>query len=407
MEVIVVGGGASGLVAAISAAKGGHTVTILEHKDRVGKKILATGNGRCNLTNLRLKDKDYSAYDKNKLSFVTQLFDRFDVDDTMDFFRELGLEFKNRDGLVYPNSDQASSVLDVLRYALDDLGVKIICDCHVREIKKHRNGFEVYTDTDLFKAQRVILAAGLMAQSKLGADGSGCKIASMLGHRINEVTPGLVQIRCKEDYFKSVSGVRIPAELTLMDQRRQIYSEKGELQLTQYGVSGIVAMNLSNRFPGTSKDKYIIIDTLPNFQESELTDILDRRIEKFGNSKRPSSSLFTGLLPKKLGDLFLRTEGINPDRSFSEEYTIIVQKASKLAESAKRWKVSVLGTNSFEDAQICLGGISLSEVKETMESTIIPGLYLCGEILDVHGDCGGYNLQLAWSSGYVAGRLEE
>lgn len=406
MKVIIVGGGASGLVAAVSAARGGNNVTVLEHKDRVGKKILATGNGRCNLTNLGLKDGDYSAYGQDKLSFVTHLFENFDVNDTLDFFRELGLEFKNRDGLVYPNSDQASSVLDVLRYALDDLGVKTVCDCHVNEVKKENSGFAVYSDNGVFKADRVILATGLKAQSKLGSDGSGCKIAAKLGHRVNEVTPGLVQIRCKEDYFKSVAGVRIPAKLTLLDDERKVYSEEGELQLTAYGVSGIVAMNLSNRFPGTSKDKYIVIDTLPDFGDSKLSDIIEDRIKKFMLSRRPSSALFGGLLPKKLGDLFLRTVGINPDRSFSEEYKTICGNAEALTSLAKGWKVEVLGTNSFDEAQICLGGISLSEVKETMESKKIPGLFLCGELLDVHGYCGGYNLQLAWSSGYVAGKLQ-
>lgn len=406
MEVIVVGGGASGLTAAVSAARNGHKVTILEHKDRVGKKILATGNGRCNLTNLGLKKGEYSVYGQESQEFVSRLFDRFGVRDTLDFFEDLGLEFKTRDDLVYPNSDQASSVLDVLRFALDDLGVNIICDCHVITVKKKGERFLILTDNGEFSCERVILATGLKAQPKLGSDGSGCKIASSLGHTVNNVTPGLVQIKCKEDYFKSVSGVRIPAGLTLWDGKRKVYSEEGELQLTAYGVSGIVAMNLSNRLPGTSRDRYIVIDALPKFGYEELSGILESRIKKFARSMRPSASLLCGLLPKKLGDLFLRMMDINPDKSFNEEYPVICRNAVALTSLIKGWKVEVKGTNSFEDAQICLGGISLSEVKETMESRIVPGLYLCGELLDMHGDCGGYNLQAAWSSGYVAGKLQ-
>ncbi len=391
------------MTAAITAAQNGHSVTLLEHKDRVGKKILVTGNGRCNLTNELLKQNPSEYYPLCDKEFIDSIFARFGYESTVKFFESLGIVLKKRGTLVYPYSDQASSVLDALRFKIRDLKIDVILNCEVQNITRiSGDKFEVRTDESKLECNKVILCPGSKASSKTGSDGSGYALVEMLEHHINPVSPGLVQIRCCEDFYKEIAGIRIGAVLSLYDTGHSgcIYKEYGELQITNYGISGIVAMNLSNRLPLCTKNPYILIDFMSEFSREDLRSILKNKISEY--PQRECYELLTGILPKKLAELILKLSSVNMRSLFS---SLTESELDRLIEMIKEFKVCVSGTNTFEDAQICMGGIDISQVKDTMESKLASGLYFAGEILDLHGDCGGFNLQLAWTTGAIAGML--
>ena len=432
MKVFVVGGGAAGMVAALTASYNGHEVTILEHKDRLGKKILATGNGRCNLSNSLLRDNPGQYYrcqaSKNSDSdnfytsdFINGLFNEFSYDDTISFFNKLGLCTKSKGTLIYPYSDQASSVLDVLRFAIRDCNIKVITNCDVYGIKKQTDGTflisskiteedndsknkKVATHDEEYVADRVILATGSKAQSKLGADGSGYELVKKLGHSITPVSPALVQMvahkESKQDIFKTLAGVRAHAIVELFIDDKAIAKEDGELQLTAYGISGIAVMNLTTFLNHSSKNVRVNVDLAPEYSEETIMEQLNNKRSQY--PKRLSEELLIGFLPKKLGDVFLKLSNIGYGTEFSKKSESSIVKLVKLI---KQWTIEIDGTNSFDDAQICMGGIPILELKPTLESKKVPGLYIAGEIIDAHGPCGGFNLQQAWSSGAVAGRL--
>lgn len=414
MKVAIIGGGASGMTAAIVAARGGYEVTIFEYKDRVGKKLLATGNGRCNLSNKTISDNPQDVYLTNEKEFVKSIFNKFSFEDTMEFFSKLGLMFKFRGDLVYPNSDQASSVLDALRYELRDLGVKVLCNHKVEEIRKSKGGFLVFSENvESLSAEKedefydkVILTTGSKAQPALCSDGFGYRLAKDLGHKITSVTPGLVSFVCEGKFFKELAGVRVPARLSLCEISSSgesvIYSESGELQLTNYGVSGIAAMNLSNRMNLIHDKAFINIDLLEEMNHEDVKEMLQKRIEQFGY--REAGELLNGVFPKKLANVLLKLSDIPLDGRVEK---ITEKQREHLLSNIKDWKVKIIETNKFDSAQICLGGVRIDEIKDNMESRIVPGLFFAGEILDLHGDCGGFNLQLAWTTGAIAGKLGE
>lgn len=427
MKILVAGGGASGMVAAIVASRNGHEVTVLEHKDRPGKKILATGNGRCNLSNSLLKDAPGQYYrniegDSRACDFINDLFGAFSYDDTIAFFESLGLWVKAKGNLMYPYSEQAGAVLDVLRFALRDLGINVITDCKVEDICKMNSGkFEItaelsrYDDKDKktklstekvkYTADRVIIATGSKAQPKLGADGSGYSLLKKLGHTITDVTPALVQLVAKkdkgQDIFKSLAGVRTHAIVELCIDNKPVAVEDCELQLTAYGISGIGVMNLTTYLGNQDKNISVNVDLAPEYKEDKLYSMLDNKC--YQNPNRMSEELLIGFLPKKLSEAMLKLSTIG----FTTKYADISDdKLKKLVRCIKRWKIDIEGTNTFDDAQICMGGLPVDELKDTLESRIVPGLYVAGEIIDAHGPCGGFNLQQAWSTGAVAGMLK-
>ena len=431
MKVFVVGGGAAGMVAALIASYNGHEVTILEHKDRLGKKILATGNGRCNLSNSLLRDNPGQYYrclassDNGTcfetVDFINALYDEFSYDDTISFFNKLGLCTKAKGTLIYPYSDQAGSVLDVLRFAIRDCNIKVITNCDVYGIKKQSDGAFLISskiteedndsknkkaatyDTE-YVADRVILATGSKAQSKLGADGSGYRLLGKMGHKITHVSPALVQMVAhkegKQDIFKTLAGVRIHAVIQLLIDDKPVAKEDGELQLTAYGISGIAVMNLTTFLNQSSKNIRVNVDLAPEYSEETILEQLNNKRSQYPD--RLSEELLIGFLPKKLGDVFLKLSNIGCGTEFSK---ISDNSIVKLAKLIKKWTIDIDGTNTFDDAQICMGGLPIIELKPTLESRKVPGLYIAGEIIDAHGPCGGFNLQQAWSSGAVAGRL--
>lgn len=404
MKVCIIGGGAAGLVAAIQAAGDGYEVTILEHMDRVGKKILSTGNGKCNLTNV---DQGAEHYHGTHPDFAVRVFEQCKYSTTLRFFTDLGIYTKNRNGGLYPYSEQASAVLDVLRMEIAELGVRVFCNIEVEKIE-HKDLFYVHTvrtdkekKRDVYQFDRVILATGGKAAKMTGSDGSGYRLAAELGHRIIEPLPALVQLRSSQQFFKSIAGIRCEAGLSLYVDDVYICAERGELQLTDYGISGIPVFQLSGCAARALYEKKMVkvqIDFMPDMPAvGDLKEFLAHRVATTPN--KLLSELLIGMFHKNLCMLFIKTCGLKSTRKSSE---LTIEEVSTLARSIKQFDVSISKTNSFEQAQTCSGGVDTAELKDTLESKIVPGLFFAGEMIDINGDCGGYNLQWAWSTGMLA-----
>lgn len=395
-EVIVVGAGASGLASAIEAARCKASVTVLEHTSKAGKKLLATGNGKCNLTNLAMPE---GALRGGKPEFIKEVLSKVSVGDAMNFFRDLGLVLTDRNGYVYPNTGQASSVAEALLFELERLEVPILYDCNVSRIGKD---LALQTSRGEMKAEAVILAAGSMAAPKTGSDGSGYGLAEALGHHIIKPLPALVQLRCKEKWYKQAAGVRTEALVTLKVNGKKAASDRGELQFTDYGISGIPVFQVSRfaaRAVEEGKTVTAELDFFPDMDFKTMQDFLFSRKNKF--SSRPGAEFLHGILNQKLAHILLKISGIAKERAGD----ITASEIKRLCTFIKELETTVISANSFDQAQVCSGGIDLGEVNPfTMESKLVKGLYLAGEILDVDGICGGYNLQWAWSSGILAGR---
>lgn len=396
----IVGGGAAGIMAAITAAKEGAQVTILERNDRIGKKILQTGNGKCNLGNRTLS---VECYHGGSPEFIGSVLSRFTTEDMICFFRGIGLLLKEKNGYLYPVSEQAATVLDVLRYELQALGVGIICQCKVQKVEKKENGKLSVSDGEriwLFDA--VVLTCGGKAAPGTGSDGSGWKIAKKLGHACVAPVPALVQLRCQEkELLKSVAGVRADSEIRILCDNKEVTRERGELQLTEYGISGIPVFQLSrevNYLLRDNKEVLAQIDFLPDLSLEEYERL--KSVRKLLQGDRTAEEFFTGILNKKLTAALLKMAGIRLVTPMKE---ISPEKVSLFYTLCRDLRLHITESNPYENAQVSAGGVTLDEVCETMESGICPGVYFAGEILDVDGRCGGYNLQWAWSSGYLAG----
>lgn len=383
MKIVVVGAGASGLIAAINAARDNNEVIILEHTKKLGSKIKVTGNGKCNLSNLSTDETKY-----NNKEFAKTVLEKVSVKDTIEFFYERGLTVREKDGYLYPMSEQAANVVNVLFNEIQRLKVSIIYDYHIHKIEKDANGF-VIIGNDKIKCDKVIIATGGKSAAKTGSDGTGYKLAIELGHRVNKPLPGLAAMICNDSFFKEVSGVRVKAEISIYSKGELLHKEKGELQLTDFGVSGIPAFNCCRHIAFAlhkKEDVTCIIDFLPEMSKKDIEKFLKLQIDK-GNEE-----LFAlnGLLNSKLSCAILKRKeqlGIN------------------IVECIKYFKANVVKTKSFDNAQVTCGGVDVSEIcPDTMESLLIKDLYFAGEIIDIDGECGGYNLQFAWSSGTIAGK---
>ena len=399
-HVIIVGGGASGMMAAITAATEGASVTLIEQKDRVGKKILSTGNGRCNLTNRRM---DEACFRGDDVAIVTEILGRFGLEDTERFFEHLGVMLKDRKGYVYPISDQASTILDVLRMELERRQVRVLVSEPVTEIIRQKNGFSVKTKNNTLSADAVVLSTGGKASPVLGSDGSGYTLAKRFGHHLSPVVPALVPLRCKETFFKHLAGIRTQAKVSLFVDDLFVASDIGELQLTNYGISGIPVFQIS-RYAAKALGRGCAVaaelDFMPSMEEEAFADFLIRRLECHGY--KCAEEFMIGMFPKKLIGTLLKTAQMIPTAAMT---TYSKKELSHLAYVCKHFRVDIVETNGFEGAQVCAGGVRVSEVTpDTLESVYVKNLYLTGELLDIDGICGGYNLQWAWSTGFVAGR---
>ena len=397
-EIAVIGGGASGLMAAITAKKLGKEVIILERKDRILKKVLITGNGRCNITNVNANISNY--FGKN-ISSVENILNRFTPQDTMDFFNELGIvcNEENR-GKVYPLSEQASSVVDALRFEAEKLGIKIETEFYVRKIEKDGFKFRIYSeDRKKIEAGRVIIAAGGQSYPELGSNGSGFELAKELGHSVTKLSPSIVQLKTEKYQVKGLQGIKTDVAVTAYGDNKKICTYDGELLFTDYGISGNVVFNISFVMP-LYKNVEFEIDFMEKFDYNELYEMLKER--KRILSHLTMENYFNGMINKKLGQFLSKVSGIEklskPVKDLNDS------DIRKLCTVLKKYRVKILETTGFKNAQVTAGGVSLDEVNtETLESKIVKGLYFSGEVLDVYGECGGFNLQWAWASGYIAG----
>ena len=397
-EIAVIGGGASGLMAAITAKKSGKEVVILERKDRILKKVLITGNGRCNITNVNANISNY--FGKNIFS-VENILNRFTPQDTMDFFNELGIvcNEENR-GKVYPLSGQASSVVDALRFEAEKLGIKIETEFYVRKIEKDGFKFRIYSeDRKKIEAGRVIIAAGGQSYPELGSNGSGFELAKELGHSVTKLSPSIVQLKTEKYQVKGLQGIKTDVAVTAYGDNKKICTYDGELLFTDYGISGNVVFNISFVMP-LYKNVEFEIDFMEKFDYNELYEMLKER--KRILSHLTMENYFNGMINKKLGQFLSKVSGIEklskPVKDLNDS------DIRKLCTVLKKYRVKILETTGFKNAQVTAGGVSLDEVNtETLESKIVKGLYFSGEVLDVYGECGGFNLQWAWASGYIAG----
>ena len=390
-KVCIVGGGAAGMIAAIMAARNHAAVTILEHNEKIGKKLLATGNGRCNLTN---EKQEKMCYHSEHPELLWDILQNFPFEQTLDFFEKIGIYPVSKNGYFYPSSMQASSVQEVLEMEARFLKVKIKCKEHVKEIKisdtKENPRFSVVTETWQYPADAVILACGSQASEIDGADGSGYTLAKQLGLKVINPLPALVPLKGKGNYFSKWAGTRIYGKIFLQSQNEIVQTEEGELQLTDYGISGIPVFQLSGLAAKLLQHQHsvtLMIDFLPDVTPKELEELLLKRKELC--PYKTTKELCIGLFPKKLIEVLVDKK----------------TDLSTLAEKIKKFSMEIVGTKPFSNAQVCQGGVSLEEISpKTMECKKIPGLYLAGELLDADGICGGYNLQWAWSSGACAGK---
>ncbi|MCI8599333.1 MAG: NAD(P)/FAD-dependent oxidoreductase [Lachnospiraceae bacterium] len=398
-KVLIIGGGASGLMAAVSAARAGAVVTVLEHNKQVGKKLLITGNGRCNLTNVNQDSRNYRG---GVPGFAKQVLDSFGMHDTLRLFTELGIFTKNRNGYLYPYSDQASAVVEALRMEAEHRKVKLALNTQIKGISCKDSGFEVQTEGWVYRGDALILAAGSCAAPQTGSDGSGYIYAKKLGHCIIKPLPALVQLRSRDKRMEKLAGLRMDAKVILQRDGEIVEREEGEVQFTAYGLSGIPIFQLSryaSRALEDGKKVEIELDLMPVFEEEPFAAFLNTRIAL--GAYKTIEQLLIGLFPKKMAECLRDTAKLSKGKT-AEELT--EEERQALIFECKHFRVQISSCNGFEQAQACCGGVDTAQVNPgTMESQLVKGLYFAGEILDIDGTCGGYNLQWAWSSGYLAG----
>lgn len=398
-DSVIIGGGASGMMAAITAAKAGSRVLVLEQKDKLCKKIYATGNGKCNFTN---RDWQTSYFRGSNPSLAEPVLRSFDLKNTLSFFKEIGIYPKERNGYFYPNSEQAASVAEALVREAERLSVTCLTERKVNNIKKTKDDlFLIEAGAERFYGKSVVLATGGKASPVHGSDGSGYSLAKSLGHTIITPLPAIVQLKADGAFFKTLAGVRTEGTIRL-HIGKECYAEEGELLFAAYGISGIPVMQVSRYASVALSQKKKVeaeLDLFPSASEEELTEELIRRFTRM--KENTAEEAMGGLCNHKLNFVLLKQCGISPT---APARNVKKEDCVRLVAHIKHFTVPVTGTNGFEQAQACVGGVPLTELTEHMESKLVPGLFFTGELTDIDGTCGGYNLQWAWSSGAAAGK---
>ncbi len=396
MTVGIIGAGASGMAAALAAAENPNVnVIIMERQIRVGRKLQATGNGRCNLSNIHAAEGGYHG---EQPDFVKSAINAFPPETTLQWFADLGLyTVTEESGKVYPYSDQANSVVDILRLNLNKPNIDLKLGFEVEKIQKTDVGFAVTGNGETVICDKLIVACGGLAGSKLGGTMSGYKLLAKLGHRSTKLRPSLVQIKTGWGAISALKGVRANCHVEILRDGDLFAESTGELQLTEQGISGPVVFEISRDVcygPGKWTAR---LDFLPDLTEENVRQIIDSRRA----SDLPMDELLTGILHNRLGRVLVKTAGIK-DKKFARELSN--REAEEVCRVVKALEIPLTEPLGMDSAQVTAGGVLTQQFDEnTMESHLVPGLYACGEVLDIDGDCGGYNLQWAWSSGRMAG----
>ena len=397
--IAIIGGGASGMAAALAARERlDNRVILLERQARVGRKLLATGNGRCNLTNQNAAPDRYHGADPG---FIGPAMLRFGVEQTLDWFRGLGLLTRTEaEGRVYPLSDAAGSVLDALRLAMEARGVEILCAFEAVDARKDGGMFTVVSSLgDTLQSDRLIVACGGAAGGRLGGTKSGYELLRGFGHRRTELRPSLVQLKTENSFTRPRKGVRTQAALSLERGGMTLAQARGEVQFTDYGLTGPGVYDLSRAASFAGDGAVVVLRLLPELDKVDIINYMDERRMNFPNYK--AENILSGALHKTIARTVLRRAEIPLDaRLWELSYAAL----DEIVDTLCRFELPLYGTLGFDDAQVTAGGAETDGFdSETMESLCVPGLYACGEVLDVDGDCGGFNLQWAWSSGRLAG----
>ena len=396
MVIGIIGAGASGMAAALAAAENPSVkVELFERQARVGRKLQATGNGRCNLTNLSAGSCGYHGEDR---AFVQPAIHAFGPKETLEWFQNLGLfTVAEESGRVYPYSDQANSVVDILRFALEKPNIYIHLGAEIEKIRRDNGGFSIKFDNEVILCDKVIIACGGLAGTKLGGTMSGYKLLAKFGHRSTRLRPALVQLKCDWSGVAALKGVRTNCHAQIL-RNGCIHSEStGELQFTEFGLSGPVIFEVSRDACYGTGTWVCRLDFLPHISHAELKEALIRRKQ----TALPVDELLTGILHNRLGRMLTRAVGIKGNQLIS---ALSVEEMQAVCNAVKSFDVLLDEPLGMDSAQVTAGGVLTKDFDpQTMESRLVHGLYACGEVLDIDGDCGGYNLQWAWSSGRCAG----
>ena len=396
MVVGIIGGGASGMAAALAAAENPSVqVVLMERQARVGRKLLATGNGRCNLTNLHAGSRGYHGNDP---AFAQAALASFDPQATLAWFRQLGLvTVVEESGRVYPYSDQANSVVDVLRLALEKPNIQLITGFEVQKIRREASGFSVSNGEEAIFCDKLIIACGGLAGTKLGGTMAGYKLLGKLGHKATRLRPTLVQLKCGWSGIVGLKGVRTNCHVQMLRDGTLFAESSGELQFTEYGLSGPVIFEVSRDACYGSGSWTSRLDFMPQWDAGALLTELQRRRQ----TNLPVEELLTGVLHNRLGRVLTKAAGIKGNQPARE---LTDPELEAVCQAVKRFEIELTEPMGMDSAQVTAGGVLTEQFDpSTMESRLVPGLYACGEVLDIDGDCGGYNLQWAWSSGRCAG----
>ena len=390
MKIGIIGGGASGLVAAIASKSETNEVILFERNKELGKKILATGNGRCNFWN---EDQSLFHFESSNSNQLSEIINPLTEKKVKDFWKELGILPKIKNGYYYPNSNQACTVRNAFEEEIKDKNITVKKNYLVETIDYKNSQFLINKE---IAVDKLVLATGGYASPKTGSTGMGYEFLKKMNHTIRTPLPSLVQLNTKKEfYLKEWKGIRCDVNVTQIEEGKAKRQEQGEIQLTDYGISGICVFNLSNAIARgllEGKKEIVEIDFLPNIDEIE---------ELLFETNKSIKRVLEGLLPNKLVPIFLKKAKINENQKANELQKL---EEEKLIQEIKHFSVEVISTKGFEDSQVTSGGVLLEEINlNTMESKRVPGLYIIGEVLDLTGDCGGYNLGICFRTALVAG----
>lgn len=400
IRIGVIGGGASGIMAAIQAANEKASVTILERKDKIGKKILATGNGRCNFTN---KNMSASCYYTDDISFVEETLNTFSKEDLLNYFNFAGVLCKEKNGYYYPASEQASTILDALNYELKERDVLVVTNCDVIKIEKQKNEFLVYTSTnEIYRFDKIIISTGGKTGLSKNESANGYSILKKLGITSTKTYPALTSLSCKGFNFKGISGVKSECIITLLENGHEIMKDSGEVLFNDSGISGIVTFQLSHaalESVDNNNDVKVVLDLLPGLDEVSVKTFVETKMML--HSDLTVEEFMVGIHNKKICYELIKRSLLKAD-SMVGDYDI--KTILNMVLSLKHMELIVINESTYDKAQVTGGGIPLDEIMPSFELKKIKGLYVTGELLNVDGICGGYNLQWAFSSGYIAGK---